>query len=288
MLRVARICSRPEDRDKRLEELKSMLLSRGYRKGMLEVMVAWVKRLDRKILLGKVVRVNVGEDRVRYITTYDPRLPSIPALLAQPWETMVQRDPRLRPAFLKPPQACYRRGQNLSDHLIRARLPQPEVGWTRAAMRSRVVGMRSCGRGGRRQGCRLCPHLGAAADPRGVVKEVVINHSKEVITIKEDLDCTTESCLYLLNCVKLGCGKQYIGETGRKLYERYKEHEDSAQDRGTTLNVGKPFQLPGHSRDDMEMVGLERVRGGLAVRKVREKALIRKYQMERYGLNGQA
>ena len=134
----------------------------------------------------------------------------------------------------------------------------------------------------------MCPHLGVASDPRGVVKQVVINHTKEVINIKDNLDCTTESCLYLLSCIKQGCGKQYIGETGRKLYQRYTEHEDSAQDPGTTLRVGIHFQLPGHTRDDMEMVAVERVRGGIAARKVREKALIRKYQLERFGLNGQA
>ena len=66
------------------------------------------------------------------------------------------------------------------------------------------------------------------------------------------------------------------------------EHEDSARDTYTAKAVGKHFQLPGHSTDNMEMVALEKVRGGIAVRKAREKALIRKYQLERYGLNGQA
>lgn len=34
MMRVARICSRPEDRDKRLYEWKTRLLGRGYKKRM--------------------------------------------------------------------------------------------------------------------------------------------------------------------------------------------------------------------------------------------------------------
>ena len=53
----------------------------------------------------------------------------------------------------------------------------------------------------------------------------------------------------------------------------------------TVKSVGQHFQLPGHSTDDMEMIGIERVKGGLAVRKAREKFLIRKHQLISTGLN---
>ena len=113
----------------------------------------------------------------------------------------------------------------------------------------------------------------------------MISHSGEIVDITEDIDCTTQSVIYLLTCTKQGCGKQYIGETGRGIYERYREHEDSTRDPGTTKTVGLHFQLPGHSSDDIEMIGIERVRGGLAVRKTRERALIRRFQLISTGLN---
>ena len=77
--------------------------------------------------------------------------------------------------------------------------------------------MRRCGRTGRRQLCKLYSHLGPAAEAGGVVPQATITHSGEVITISENIDCTTSSVIYLLTCKKQGCGAQYIGETGRQL-----------------------------------------------------------------------
>ena len=122
-----------------------------------------------------------------------------------------------------------------------------------------------------------------------MVKEVTIFHSGETIQIKEDMCCTTTEVLYVLSCTKPGCGKQYGGETGRAVYLRYVEHEDDARDPNTTKPIGLHFQLPGHSVKDMEMIPVEKVRGGIAVRKIRELALIRKYKLASHlGLNTQA
>ena len=188
---------------------------------------------------------------------------------------MIERDPRLAAAFPKPPQACYRRGPNLTSLLIKARLPQQHMVATRANTGTGEVGMRGCGRNGRRQMCRLCPHLGPAADQSVVISEAVISNNNEVIKIKDNINCTTSSVLYLITCKKRGCAMQYIGETGRMLYECYVEHEDSARDPDTNKTVGRHFQLHGHTTDQIEMIGIEHVRGGIAVRKARQKALIR-------------
>ena len=145
-MRVARICSRPEDRNKRLEELGQMLLSRGYNKRMVAGCIAAAKSLDRTSLLQKVVR-GEQENRMKYITTFDPRLPGIPAILTQNWQIMVDRDPRLLKAYPKPTQTCYKRPPNPANHLIRARLPKPVMVATRAATGGREVGVRSCGKG---------------------------------------------------------------------------------------------------------------------------------------------
>ena len=123
---------------------------------------------------------------------------------------------------------------------------------------------------------------------RTVVKQVVIHHSGEVIQIKDDLTCTSESVLYLTSCTKVSCRKQYLGETGNAVYLRYVQHEDSVREVDTTKEVGLHFQLPGHSTADMEMVPIEKVRGGRAARKARERMLIRKYKLVQYGLNTQS
>ena len=76
---------------------------------------------------------------------------------------------------------------------------------------------------------------------------------------------------------------------GRAVYLRYVEHEDDARDPNTTKAIGLHFQLPGHSIKDMQMIPVEKVRGGIAVRKIRELAMIRKHKLASHlGLNTQA
>ena len=75
------------------------------------------------------------------------------------------------------------------------------------------------------------------------------------------------------------------GETGRAVYLRVKGHQDTTEDPSTTTPVGQYFQLPGHSRADMEMVPFEKVMGDRATRKQRERFYINKYNMIKKGLN---
>ena len=118
-----------------------------------------------------------------------------------------------------------------------------------------------------------------------MLKEATINHTGEVITIIQNITCSDKGCLYLLSCTKNTCRKQYVGETGRPLYVRFKEHKDSAETADTPCPVGQHFQLPGHSTRDMVMVPLELVRGDMATRKQRERKLINEHMMIRFGMN---
>ena len=94
--------------------------------------------------------------------------------------------------------------------------------------------------------------------------------SGEVINITQNITCMDVGCLYLLSCTKQNCRKQYIGESGRQIYKRFKEHQDSSEDPYTTCPVGLHFQLPGHSKTDIELVPIMIVSGDKAVRKERE------------------
>ena len=89
--RVVRICSTKEDREIRLAETKDLLLGRGYKRGMLNDVMSAACNMDRDQALEKVVR-GQEEDRVRFVTTYEPKLPSIPK---KNWKTMTDRDRRL-------------------------------------------------------------------------------------------------------------------------------------------------------------------------------------------------
>ena len=51
-LRIVRICSKPEDREKRFEELKSLLLSRDYKQKSVDK----ARQIPRKEAIKKVVK----------------------------------------------------------------------------------------------------------------------------------------------------------------------------------------------------------------------------------------
>ena len=61
-------------------------------------------------------------ERVRFITTYDPRLPNIARILRENHKVMLESDGRLKGAFPKPPMVCFRRPPNINDILCRAKL----------------------------------------------------------------------------------------------------------------------------------------------------------------------
>ena len=48
-LRIVRICSDPEARDKRLEELECLLLARGYKAGMVKAAVDKARKHSKKL-----------------------------------------------------------------------------------------------------------------------------------------------------------------------------------------------------------------------------------------------
>ena len=107
---------------------------------------------------------------------------------------MVESDPRLLKAFPAPPMVCLKRGPNLKDKLIRAKLPEKPG---RPGLRQGdgpKAGFRCC-KGGR--SCSLCPFTGAAADRRTIVDKVTINHSGLVLQIKETITCKDTFCLYI-------------------------------------------------------------------------------------------
>ena len=242
-------------------------------------------RLDRDAALEKVAREERSDgDRVRYTITFDPKLPYLPPILSKNWHVMVETDPRLTKAFPKPPMACLKRGPNLKDRLIRARLP-PRVG--RAGTRTSDgprPGFRCCKAG--RRGCSLCPFTGEASDKKSVVSQVKIHHSGQIIPIHQSITCKSEYCLYVLSCKKPGCQQQYVGLCYRALYLRFAEHLASIRDPSSTCTVGRHWQQPGHTLEHLEFQGVEKLGTKCRVTlREREKALIASTGVLSAGLN---
>ena len=52
------------------------------------------------------------------------------------------------------------------------------------------------------------------------------------------VDCRKRGVVYEIGCEEEGCGKKYIGQTGRTLYERLKQHEQIVGNRGNRGPMG--------------------------------------------------
>ena len=87
----------------------------------------------------------------------------------------------------------------------------------------------------------------------------------------EHFSCITEHVVYCLSCTK--CPSiVYIGETGRRLADRFREHRRDIINGRNDLPVPAHFNQPNHTLEDMKVAVLK---AGLANQEYRKKQEMR-------------
>ena len=266
-LRIVRICSKPEYREKQFLKLKELMTSREYSESTIDAAINRARGIPRHVALRRVMKKQEGIRPV-FALTYDPRLPNIQNIQAKHWRSMISQDPYLSEVFLQPPLTAFRRQKNLRDHLIRAKVPtDPKLHPQR---RSR--GMKKCGKN-----CTACPYIKE-------VKSLYINQKEW--KINQNLNCEIFNCIYLIECKKDNCNSKYVGETKRIMKFRFAEHRGYVNNKDESQATGEHFNLPGHSLSDMTITILEKVRSNDDLyRKERETYFINKFNTYYHGLN---
>ena len=239
-LRIVRICSNMETRDLRLEELKGLLLSRGYKAGVINEAVEKARKIPREDALKRVE--NNSTQRPVFVVQYDPRLPSITSITRRHWRSMITRDPKLQEIFPDPPLVAYKVAPNLRSKLIRAKIP-PEPSTRPRRIRP---GMKKCGK----PRCPACPYIQTGPTFKATATAYKVDLNSEV-------DCTTTNLCYAISCGVPRCGQQYIGQTSKSLKERFAQHLGYV-DRNVEA-TGRHFNLPGHSKSDMLVQVVEKI-----------------------------
>ena len=79
-----------------MSELRDMLLSRGYKRKLIDQNIDKALLIPREEAIKRVIRKK-DVDRVVFSVMYHPALPSIPRIIAKGYRTMVESDPRLKP-----------------------------------------------------------------------------------------------------------------------------------------------------------------------------------------------
>ena len=262
-LRIVRICSEVETRDKRLLELRQMLIDRDYRPGIIDAAITRAKAIPRSEALKRVDRSKTT-NRPVFVVRFDRRLPSVTQITKRHWRTMVQ-DPYLKSVFPEPPLIAYTRPQTIRDKLIRAKVP-PE----NSRPKRIIQGMHKCGKN-----CDICPYVKTG-------KIIKAKHSKEVVQISKSFDCQTTNLVYIIDCKK--CGEQYIGQTKNTLEKRFKQHLGYVAN--NTQATGQHFNLPTHNSSHMTISVLEKVHQKTRHhREQRESHWIEKFNTKYKGMN---
>jgi hypothetical protein len=269
-LRLVRICSEKENLDKRLVELKGLLLERGYKQKVIESAFDRARSIPREAALRKVNKKK-STDRPVFAVTYDPRLPSITSAQAHHWGAMVAQDPYLAEVFPQPPLTAFKRQKNVRDHLIRAQVAKSQPKYQKRELK----GMVKC-----TQNCTACPYIKEG-------KSIKINKRTDW-KINKKVDCNSYNIVYLIECNKNNCKEKYIGETKRPLKFRLADHRGYIVNKNTNQATGLHFNLPGHSLANLKITVIEQVKKRDEIyRKEREKFYISKFNTYYNGMNRQ-
>ena len=240
-LRIVRICTNPETRDKRLEEMKNLLIERGYRASIINGAIQKATSISREEALRKVEKVLTSERPV-FVIQYDPRMPSISGIVQKHWRSMTYRDPKMKETFPLPPLVAYKVPPNLRTKLIRAKVPPKPAGRPRRI----VKGMKKCNR----DKCPICPYV----QPGTSFMATSTNYKVELAT---EMDCNSRNICYAISCTVDRCRQQYIGQSSKTLRERFRQHLNYV-DRNSEA-TGRHFNLPGHTKWDMKVTVLEKI-----------------------------
>ena len=96
---------------------------------------------------------------------------------------------------------------------------------------------------------------------------------KQSITIPDYFTCTSANVIYCITCTF--CKKLYIGETGRRLGDHFREHRDVEKDENNASKpIARHFNLPNHSKQHMAVCGLSLHQGSTESRKTLEQKFI--------------
>ena len=86
--------------------------------------------------------------------------------------------------------------------------------------------------------------------------------------------CTSANVIYCITCTL--CKKLYIGETGRRLGDRFREHlrDVEKDDKDASKPVARHFNLPNHSKEHISICSLSLHQGTTNSRKNLEQRFI--------------
>ena len=137
---------------------------------------------------------------------------------------LLQNDPNTGRIFSQPPLISFKRDKSIGNFLVRSVFQTSDQPGTFKCARAR---------------CKTCPFI------RNVEK---ISGPKRSMKNTYHFTCTSANVIYCITCTL--CKKLYIGETGRRLGDPFREHlrDVEKDDKNASKPVARHFNLPNHSK----------------------------------------
>ena len=246
-LRLRRLCSDDSDFSSKSEEMCQFFEKRGYPVSVVKAGHHRAQQFDRQSSLQTSQKDK--NDRIPFTLTFHPHNHAVKSIILSNFK-LLQNDPETGRIFSQPPLISFKRDKNVGNFLVRSALKTNEQPGTFKCARSR---------------CNTC---------RFIVNTSKISGPKRSVKITDRFTCTSANVIYCITCTL--CNKLYIGETGRRLGDRFREHlrDVEKNDKDASKPVARHFNLPNHSKKHMAVCGLSLHLGTTESRKNLEQKFI--------------
>lgn len=259
-VRAKRICSDEKEYQKHVGLIKEQLRRRGHHHKNVDDAIQRVDEIKREQLLVYNTRKNKNNNRVPMVLTYSRALPNIHSVMRKHRDMLYKSD-KMKEVFQELPMAAFRRDNNLQDILVHRKHNNIFYGKPNRTEK--------CGKG-----CALCGHIEEG--------EEFFDDKGKKYTVQGFINCKTSNLVYGILCTC--CEKYiYVGETGGTLYQRMLLNFSRIRT-GYPDPVAMHFRSPGHSKDNLRVIGIEKISGDVTYRGVKEN--LWKKKLNTYKPNG--
>jgi len=225
-LRIKRICSREVDFIQHSDKLYKSFVQRGYPRKILDTAILKVEQIKREDLLSPKPKQIDKEKPFYSITTYNPCGNLVKNTITASWD-LLSRSAATRQLHEKEIIFGYRRNKNLRDLLVSSKIPAPrEIDLPQSMTNNKCSYAK----------CRYCPKI----DKSGYI--ISTTRKRKFFTMT-NVTCRSNNLIYCITCKK--CQKQYVGQTKRKLMERFQNHFYNVN-KGVH-QIGRHFSAADHS-----------------------------------------
>ena len=249
LLHLRRICSDESDFQEKSSEMTTFFQQRGYPQSVLNAAHSRVEHITQDQALQPADQSS--SERIPLVLTFHPFTAKISKIVRQNLN-ILQADSTTRRIFPEPPLCAYRRDTSLRDQLVHSSLP--------GNLNISVVEQSEpC----KRPRCKTCVHL--------IYRDSITGPNNQTFVMKNSFSCTTTNVVYAISCTK--CNLIYIGETKRKIADRFREHllsinkQIERNEETPGLPVANHFGDGHHDKNDIKVYGVLAFRGSEKIRK---------------------